>query len=191
MATVILRPASDFYTVSGRWSISSGGTYRYDRVSEAVADELSTYLLDASTLSYDPGIVDFGMTTTPPVDGYSIDKITVTVRGGYHASGGNTRYIRPRVNQIDYATYSTYTGTAWTNSSWDYTKNPTTNLPWQWADLDTLKIGLAGYTSNSKTQIYVTQVYVTVTYSSGYGNKVNGVIVDKVNGVIPDRVCGV
>lgn len=153
MADLIIRPSGD-NTVA--FSPKTGGS-NYLMVDEVSADDNTTYVYGES------GSDLYDLDDHSSESG-TISNVRVTVRAKNYNAISATMNIKIKIGGTEYqdASADTLTGT-WTTFYHDWAQNPNTSSAWTWTNIDDLLAGFAitGLFGDS----YVTQVFVTVTYS--------------------------
>ena len=182
MAIVYLNPVSA--TTNTNWDSST--------VSELDQGETSnTWQTTANGADLRVTLDDFDNTGVA-----SIDSVQVIIVANYNARSGGWTATTKVANASDSPYYtenlsvsagrtaSTLTGTVRTTSDG--------SAAWTDSNLDGMKISVAS--SNCLTSGQMVQFYIKVTYSTGYGSKVNGVVgasISKINGVAAASIAAV
>jgi len=191
MAVVTIRPTSTFTPSPNyqHWANTvSPNVYPNNNlnVDEAVSDEDTTYFQCASTIH---SFEFFGMSATG-VSAGNISNVRLNFRCKSETATGYARAIIGTNTAFSYGDTKTST-TSYQTFTQDWTTNPRTSSTWVWSDFTNYYFGVEGWASATKSNNRCTQFYVEITYSTGYGGKVNGVSPSKVNGVSPSKVNGV
>ncbi|KKK71107.1 hypothetical protein LCGC14_2917280 [marine sediment metagenome] len=177
MSTETLRPnaVGDETSISDH-SPSSGE--HWDKVDEETTDDLATYIITTS------GLYERDLFNLPASSGSG----TINFIKIYLRCKGNGAYFKLSLKSNSTVTDGTevlLTSSPWKNSSEQWNTNPADAAAWEWADIDTLQIGVA-LNSAASTAI-CTQVYVEVDYTASvWANKFNGVAnasIGKINGI--------
>ncbi|MBA7467761.1 hypothetical protein ES707_02982 [subsurface metagenome] len=135
----------------------------WEKVDEVDPDELDTYL----SLDLGSGTV-IDLFNIPDHSGSGIiNSVTLYLRGKTDYATGFV--LRPIIftNGVEYAIFkSVYEDWLTISNTWDV--NPQTGLPWTWAEIDALEIGVKAARS-ATYHLWCTQVYVEVDYTPAKG----------------------
>lgn len=164
MATLTLRPnAAGDATQYMAQSPANGVADHWDKVDEVIPDEDSTYLYILTGSYWDLFNIPDHTTETD-----TIVSVKVTIRCRNYSADGSC-YARPIIKtggtEYKNATPNRPT-TTWTNYSYQWDTNPKTGLPWTWADIDALQIGVYLSSGSGPGTKRCTQVYAEIEYGA-------------------------
>jgi len=162
----ILRPnaAGDLCQID--WQVGDPCPDHWKNVDEEVPDEFDTYVATRYSDNYQHDL--YRLDPRTPYT-YDIKKITLVNRIRRQGSYAYSVYFKLLLKTHDqtFEQIHRYLPTEWTNYSWSFDKNPATDEPWTFEELDALQVGVAtkhwtgvgvgGYSS-------CTQVYAEVEY---------------------------
>jgi len=162
MATLLLRPNAPGHSPQSLGQYPTTGE-QWDKVCEVTPDENATYLYCINAFFWNMFNLPDHTTETD-----TIVSVKVTIRC---KRSGEDAYAYPMVRTGDTSYYGAYQSlpTDWANHSHQWDTNPKTGLPWTWADIDALQIGVAlqGPAVYTHPNYYrCTQVYVEVEYGA-------------------------
>jgi hypothetical protein len=162
MATEILRPngTGDVTNITSQYPAS---TSHWDKVDEASADDLTTYVYttDASRL-YDL------YTLSNHVGSGPINSVKIYHRiGGDGSPGANFRPVIKTEGSIYYGGWHSPGTSSFITYSDTWLTNPYTSSAWTWEQIDALQVGSEVYRSQSGSyEGRCTQIYIEVDYTS-------------------------
>ena len=166
--TLILRPnaAGDETSLPVQYPNS---TAHWDKVSESVADDYTTYVAMSTTINtYQRDLYNLEPHTT---ETGVINSVTIYFRIGDGSSNG-TCYAKPSqksggtVTDGTEVAYSIGTNFVFSTYSQTYTTNPATGNAYTWAEIDSLQVGISLKSAVSYKFSECTQIYVEVSYIS-------------------------
>ena len=161
MATVIIRPSSDYYKISG---ISySTGTSAYILVDEATLDTGDYVSKTSGFLDVVFGWTDSGLSSE------TINKVTF-YKNALCSNGETNNYlIKCDSDGSNMSLLVGFDNTSGNNYSCECTVNPLTSSAWTVSDIDNLIIGTRSQTASSKDTDILYQFYAVIDYEESAG----------------------
>lgn len=169
MATEILRPnaAGDETAIELQYPNS---TSHWDKVDEAVADDLATYVANDATPAYERDLYNL---PSHSVGAGTINSITLYLRVWRYGTSDNVKAsLKTGGSVYDSAALNPTPAYTWVTVSWLQTVNPKTSAAWTWDDIDALQIGASLYNDSQLSQVYVEVDY---TAPAGWTGTFNGI----------------
>jgi hypothetical protein len=157
---IILKPNGD--ATPKQWSIyPSTPTTHYDKVDEASQNGDTDYVY--TTLSGRTESSQLENVASPP--SWQPASVRVVVYARANTTTGAYLFLTIALaGNRDYSVDFINLTTSFEMYYWDWGKNPWTNVPWTWSDINALEAGERSYIqSGVKAEIRVTQLYVEVT----------------------------
>jgi hypothetical protein len=165
-----LRPNAAGDETGISWQSPGTGAH-WDKVDEASADDLTTYIYTTNSSSYQRDLYN--------VADHTVSGTVNSVTAYFRVASSSFSYqvkAKPSIktHNIVYDGNEQTVSSSWESDSQTWANNPNTGTAWTWSEIDALQAGVSLEGSFFSTAARCTQVYVDVDYSLYNDSTQNG-----------------